>query len=102
MFKNLIIAPNKKFPFIHFIYGDKIYDYEFAEASDTVKQLAKLSIEDLAKERVDAEVVKDLAKCIIIDHILTTRLFKIQSNASWGAGILALLGVLLGLLAQKF
>lgn len=98
IFKNIMIATDKKFPFIHILYGDAIFGYAFDDASDSVKQLAKLSVEELAKECANAEVDNDRTRCIIIEHILTTRLFKIQSNASWGAGVLALLGVLIGYL----
>jgi hypothetical protein len=91
-----MVTLNNEFPFIHILYGDKIFDYAFKEASDDVKKFAKLSVEELAKECANAEGTNDRAKCIIIEHILTTRLFKLQSNASWGAGILALLGVLVG------
>jgi hypothetical protein len=94
--KNIMLAVDKEFPFIHFLYGDEIFGYAYKEATDNVKRLAKLSIEELANECANAENNSDRATCIIIEHILTTRLFKIQSTASWGAGILALVGVLMG------
>lgn len=95
-FKSLMIVSSRKFPFVSILRGDAIFEHAFNEASADVRRMAKLSVEELAKEYADAEIKKNRATCIIIEHILSVRLYKIQSNAAWGAGILALLGMLVG------
>lgn len=98
----LLIEFNNKLPFIHLIYGKSLFEHAFSEASDDLKRRAKATIEDLAKEYNEAKLKKDHVACVVIDHILNTRLIAMQNKitlvGSVISAIAAIAGVILGYL----
>jgi hypothetical protein len=102
--KKALFVLDKKFPYLHLLVGEKLFEYAFAEASDDTKRRVKSSEEELARELAEAEVKNDRVTCILIDHMLSTRLLKIQTNvtlvataiASCATLIAAVLGYFLG------
>ena len=90
-----LIEFDVKFPFVHLIYGRDLFEHAFAEASDDTKRLAKSSIEELTKECAEAETRGDRATSIVIEHFLSARLLKSQTNTaliSAGVSVCATLG----------
>ena len=79
-----------------FISRDK-YSFWFNHFTDEEKKLALMDAWQLASIIKDAGVRRDMEqKRIIAEHMLNVRLAKIQATASWGAGILAFVGAIIG------
>lgn len=70
-------------------------DYWWKSATDYELSLSKMSLSELARELQDMKVRKEVANTIIVEHMLTARLVRIQSRASWGSGWLAFAGAVL-------
>ena len=98
----LLVELNKNFPFVHFIYGQSLFEHAFAEASDDSKRRAKATIEELAIEYNEAKTKKDHVTCVVIDHILNTRLIAMQNKTTFLAAVISacatIIGVILGYL----
>lgn len=101
-----MIIVDKRFPYIHFLSGEEIFERAFNEASDEERHLIKLTAPELARKYQEAKVAKDESKCVLIEHYLNLRLVMLQVQARSRASWMSLLGVflsgLLGFVLGKF
>lgn len=72
------------------------YSFWWNEFTDRDKELSRLSTRQLAQELNKARTNKDGEEQIIIEHLLSQRLAQMQSNASWGSGVLGFIGAIIG------
>jgi hypothetical protein len=80
--KRFLVVLGNKFPFLQVLTGEEIFEHAFVEASNDTIRRAKSSVEELSKEYAEAETNGDRATCVVIEHILSTRLLRIQANTA--------------------
>lgn len=95
-----MIIVDRRFPYVHFLSGDEIFERAFNEASSEESQLIKLTAPELARKYQEAKVTRDEAKCILIEHYLSLRLVTLQvratSRSGWVTSVGAILAALVG------
>lgn len=77
-----------------FFVRDK-FAHEFQLLTDYERALAKMSLSDLASELQRTQVRHETSNTIIVEHILASRLVRLQSRASWWSGWLGFAGAML-------
>jgi hypothetical protein len=91
-----MLVVTKSFPFFQIIRKKDQFEYFFNEFSDEEKKLIKLTAPELAKEYDIAKNKKDNGRCLLIEHYLSLRLFKLQSRSTLTAAIIASISAIAG------
>ena len=69
--------------------------YWWKLVTDYERSLSKMSLSELASELQRTQVRHEKANTIIVEHMLSARLARIQSRASWWSGWLGFAGAML-------
>jgi len=69
--------------------------YWWKLVTDYERSLSKMSLSDLASELQRTQVRQEAANTIIVEHMLSARLARIQSRGSWWSGWLGFAGAML-------
>jgi hypothetical protein len=88
------MKPTKFDTFKSYFSLDK-HSYWWNKFSDYELELSRMTLTELASELNRAKVRNEVENSIIVEHILSSRLARIQSNASWWSGWLGFAGAML-------
>lgn len=72
------------------------YAYWLTHFTDEERKLREMDVMELAAALHEAQVRRDDRRRIVVEYMLGSRLARLQSKASWGSGILAFVGAVLG------
>jgi hypothetical protein len=71
------------------------YEYWWKRLTDYERKLSKMSLSDLASELQRTKARYETENTTIVEHVLATRLARIQSRGSLWSGWLAFVGAIL-------
>lgn len=97
-----MIAFSSRFPWVKWLSEEAAVKLFFEQYTDYERSLSKMTLSELASELDRTQKSNEASNTIIVEHILASRLVRIQSNASWWSGWLNILGAMLAVLLSFY